>query len=219
MLATILPSAEVSSTIVPAVPLQETNDTAVGVLASVMAANLTYMLEANMQVPAGLTTVVAREMLNPKPLIRRAFVYITGLALWNINKYTDAVLMFSTGIASAFGATLKMVTTNPQTTVTSPWERYVALALFMGPMKKNWNVRYVCIPWHGDWCSLLSGDIVTRNTSIEVIIGTQAKPSFLISERIYQKVTDAKEEIWLLRTLNLTLLRMKNELDASEQMR
>jgi len=60
---------------------------------------------------------------------------------------------------------------------------------------------------------------VTRNTSIEVIIGTQAKPSFLISERIYQKVTDAEEEIWLLRTLNLALLRMKNELDASEQMR
>lgn len=60
---------------------------------------------------------------------------------------------------------------------------------------------------------------MTRNTSIEVIIGTQAKPSFLISERIYQKVTDAEEEIWLLRTLNLALLRMKNELDASEQMR
>lgn len=139
MLANILPSAEVSSTIVPAVPhllVKETNDTAVGVLASVMAANLTYMLEANMQLPADLTTVVAREMSNPKPLIRRAFVYITGSALWNINKYTDAVLTFSTGIASALEATLKMVTTNPQTTGTSPWEGYVALALFMGPMGK-----------------------------------------------------------------------------------
>lgn len=141
MLATILPSAEVSGTIVQTVPqllVKEANDAAVGVLASIMAANLTYMLKANMQVPADITTVVAKEMSNPKLVIRRSFVSIAGSALWHVDMLdTDAVLVFSTGIISALEANLKAVTTNPLAAAASPWEGYVALALLMGPMAKT----------------------------------------------------------------------------------
>lgn len=60
---------------------------------------------------------------------------------------------------------------------------------------------------------------MARNTSIEILTGTQAKPSFFISDKIYSKLTDAEEEIWLLRAVNLSLFRMKDELDKHEQLR
>lgn len=224
MLATIPSSTDASGTIVQTVPqllVKETNDAAVGMLASIMTTNLTYMLKANMQVPADITTMISKEMSNPKPVIRRAFVSITGLALWNVDTLdTDAALTFSTGVTSALEANLKTVTANPLTAAIGPLEGYVALSLLMGPLAKTGKFSTLvlfgrcCIP-----CLSLPGNIVTRNTSIEVLAGTQAKPSFLISDKIYQKLTDAEEEIWLLRAANLSLFRMKNELDQNEQLR
>ncbi|KAG1734519.1 armadillo-type protein [Suillus lakei] len=207
MLAAMPPSAEVSATVVQNVPqllVKETNDTAVGVLASIMAIHLTFILKANIEVPADAMTVIAKEMTNTKPIIRRAFVSITGSALWNVDAVgTDAVLAFSTGITSALETNLKVVTANPLTAAVGPLEGYVALALLMGPLTNTGKF----------------GNIIARNASIEVLTGTQAKPSFIISDKIYQKLTDVEDEVWLLRAVNLSLFRLKNELSKSEQLR
>ncbi|KAG1832884.1 armadillo-type protein [Suillus subalutaceus] len=207
MLATMPPSADVSTIVIQNVPqllVKETNDAAVGVLASIMAAHLTFVLKANMEVPADATTVIAKEMTNTKPVIRKAFVSITGSALWNVDAVdTDAVLAFSTGITSALETNLKVVSANPLTAAVGPLEGYVALALLMGPLTNTGKF----------------GDIIARNVSIEALTGTQAKPSFIISDKIYQKLTDVEDELWLLRAANLSLFRLKNELAKSDQLR
>ncbi|KIK38679.1 hypothetical protein CY34DRAFT_809070, partial [Suillus luteus UH-Slu-Lm8-n1] len=207
MLATMPPSAEVSAIVMQNVPqllVKETNDAAVGVLASIMTLHLTFILKANMEVPADATTVITKEMTNTKPVIRRAFVSITGSALWNVDTVdTDAVLAFSAGITSALETNLKIVIANPLTAAVGPLEGYVALALLMGPLTNTGKF----------------GDIIARNTSIEVLTGTQAKPSFIISDKIYQKLTDVEDELWLLRAANLSLFRLKNELAKNEQLR
>ncbi|KAG1831619.1 armadillo-type protein [Suillus variegatus] len=206
MLATMPPSAEVSATVVQNVPqllVKESNDAAIEVLVSIMAVHLTFILKANMEVPTDATAVIAKEMTNTKPVVRRAFVSIAGSALWNVDRVdTDAVLAFSTGIISALETNLKVVTANPLTAAVGPLEGYVALALFMGPLTNTGKF----------------GDIITRNASIEVLTGTQAKPSFVISDKIYQKLTDVEDELWLLRAANLSLFRLKNELLKSEQL-
>ncbi|KAG2360727.1 ARM repeat-containing protein [Suillus spraguei] len=207
MLATMPSSAEVSAIVVQNVPqllVKETNDAAVGVLTSVIAAHLSFILKANIKVPVDATTVIAKEMTNTKPVVRRAFVSITGSALWNVDTVdTDAVSAFSTGITSSLETNLKAVTTNPLSAAVGPLEGYVALALLMGPLTSTGKF----------------GDIIARNVSIEVLTGTQAKPSFIISDRIYQKLTDVEDELWLLRAANLSLFRLKSELAKSEQLR
>ncbi|KAG1731829.1 armadillo-type protein [Suillus paluster] len=207
MLAAMPPSAAVSVTVVQNVPLllvKETNDAAVGVLASIMAIHLTFILKANIEAPADTTTMIAKEITNPKPVIRRAFVSITGSALWNADTVdTDAVFAFSSGVTSALETNLKIVTANPLTAAVGPLEGYIALALLMGPLANTGKFS----------------DIVARNASIEVLTGTQAKPSFMISDKIYQKLTDAGDELWLLRAVNLSLFRLKNELGKSEHLR
>ncbi|KAG2158689.1 armadillo-type protein [Suillus bovinus] len=207
MLTAMPPSAEVSATVVQNVPqllVKETNEPAVGVLTSIMAVHLTFILKANVEVPTDATTMIAKEMTNTKPVIRRAFVSIAGSALWNVDKVdTDAVLAFSTRIINALETNLKVVTANPLTAAVGPLEGYVALALLMGPLTNTGKF----------------GDIIARNASIEVLTGTQAKPSFIISDKVYQKLTDVEDELWLLRAANLSLFRLKNELAKSEQLR
>lgn len=224
MLATMPPSAEVSATVVQNVPqllVKESNDAAIEVLVSIMAVHLTFILKANMEVPTDATAVIAKEMTNTKPVVRRAFVSIAGSALWNVDRVdTDAVLAFSTGIISALETNLKVVTANPLTAAVGPLEGYVALALFMGPLTNTGKFGMFIL--FGRCCvsySFLQGDIITRNASIEVLTGTQAKPSFVISDKIYQKLTDVEDELWLLRAANLSLFRLKNELLKSEQLR
>ncbi|KAG2115671.1 armadillo-type protein [Suillus cothurnatus] len=207
MLATMPPSAEVSVIVVQNVPqllVKETNDAAVGVLVSIITAHLTFILKTTMELPADAAALIAREMTNTKPVIRRAFVSIAGSALWNTDTIdTDAVLAFSTGITSALETNLKVMTANPLTAAVGPLEGYVALALLMGPLTNMGKF----------------GDIIARNASIEVLTGTQAKPSFVISDKIYQKLVDVEDQLWLLRVANLSLFRLKNELAKSEQLR
>ncbi|KAG2052951.1 hypothetical protein BDR06DRAFT_1055412 [Suillus hirtellus] len=126
MLAMMLPSTEVLATVIQNVPqllMKEMNDTAIGVLVLIMAVHLTFILKANMEVLTHTTAVIAMEMTNTKPVVRRAFVSIAGSALWNIDRVdANAVLAFSMGITSALETNLKVVTTNPLTATVGPLE-------------------------------------------------------------------------------------------------
>ena len=45
------------------------------------------------------------------------------------------------------------------------------------------------------------------------------KPSFLLWDRIYQKITDEDEERWLLRAIDVSLLYFSEELSKNENLR
>jgi len=62
-------------------------------------------------------------------------------------------------------------------------------------------------------------DVVTRNTSVDALIGTAAKPSFLMWDKVYQKITDVDDETWLLRAIDLVLDHLSTELAKSEHLR
>lgn len=62
-------------------------------------------------------------------------------------------------------------------------------------------------------------DVVTRNTSVDALTGTAAKPSFLMWDKVYQKITDMDDETWLLRAIDLVLDRLSTELTKSENLR
>jgi hypothetical protein len=45
------------------------------------------------------------------------------------------------------------------------------------------------------------------------------KPSFLLWEKVYQKITAPEEELWLLRALESVAVHMNGELAKNEQLR
>ena len=48
--------------------------------------------------------------------------------------------------------------------------------------------------------------------SAELLLGTSTKPSFVVWDKVYQKLSDADDARWLLRAAHLALLTLETEL-------
>lgn len=61
-------------------------------------------------------------------------------------------------------------------------------------------------------------DAISRNSTVQAII-SPSKPSFLVWDKVYQKLTDVEEEIWLLRAVESTAAFFNAEIERAEQLR
>jgi len=61
-------------------------------------------------------------------------------------------------------------------------------------------------------------DTISRNASVQAII-LPSKPSFLVWDKVYQKLTDVEEETWLLRAVETTVAFFSAEIEKAEQLR
>ncbi len=62
-------------------------------------------------------------------------------------------------------------------------------------------------------------DAVSRNSVIQAITSSSAKPSFLLSERVYQKLTDSEDERWLLRATEALIRFFSKEISQNNAIR
>lgn len=60
---------------------------------------------------------------------------------------------------------------------------------------------------------------ISRNPIISAIAVIGAKQSFLLWDKVYQKITDEGEEKWLLRAIDACLQYFPTELSKSEALR
>jgi Generalcontrol nonderepressible 1 (Gcn1) N-terminal len=87
--------------------------------------------------PIGTASLIAKEMDNVRPVIRRAFCSVAGDALWECGELqTKEYLAFAAETLPSFEINLKNASANP-TSSTGPLEGYIALALFLGPYSRS----------------------------------------------------------------------------------
>ena len=67
--------------------------------------------------------------------------------------------------------------------------------------------------------TLFIDDTIMKNPTIAAIATSTTKPSFLLSDKVYQKVTDVTDENWLLRTVEVSLKYFQKELTKNEVFR
>lgn len=65
----------------------------------------------------------------------------------------------------------------------------------------------------------LLDDVISKNAAIVAIAASTVKPSFLLWEKVYQKVTEEVDEIWLIRALEVSLRYFKKDLEKNEVLR
>ncbi|KAI5983714.1 armadillo-type protein [Pisolithus albus] len=207
MLSMIQPNAGVSPIIVKALPpliLKETSDTSITTLTSTLPLHLTYLLQSSIDIPAETRAFLAKEMENAKPTLRKSFVSVAGATLWNLTSLNaEPVITFVNSIKVSLETNLKSVSINPLGAVGGLLQGYVPLAVLLGPLSKSGQFA----------------DFVARNTSVETVVGTPTKPSFLLWEKVYQRLGDSEEEMWLLRCLDLVLGHLEAELLKNEHLR
>ena len=67
--------------------------------------------------------------------------------------------------------------------------------------------------------TLLIEDVISNNATIQSLVANSSKPSFLLSDKVYQKVIGEDDQTWLLRAAESTLLYFHNELSKNESSR
>ncbi|KAI6029055.1 armadillo-type protein [Pisolithus microcarpus] len=204
MLSTIQPNAGVSPIIVKALPPlipKETSDASITTLTSTLPLHLTYLLQSNIHIPVETRALLAKEMENAKLPLRKSFVS-PHFGIWT-SLNTEPVITFVNSIKVSLEMNLKSVSANPLSAVGGLLQGYVPLAVLLGPLSKSGQFA----------------DFVARNTSAETVVGTPTKPSFLIWEKVYQRLGDAEEEMWLLRCLDLVVGHLEAELLKNEHLR
>jgi hypothetical protein len=60
--------------------------------------------------------------------------------------------------------------------------------------------------------------MVAQSTALQALVASGAKPSFLFWERVYTKVTEEQEAIWLVRALQQATIIFSSEIRKSEHL-
>lgn len=141
MLGYLVPSNDVSPSVVQSVPpliSKETHEGATTALAASLIPHLVYCLSSDLTLPSDAVSSIAKGMNDAKPAIRRAFCSTVGDALWQLQDLsTEAALAFAKGISSALETNLKTVAASPTAAPAGPLEGYVAVALLLGPYNRS----------------------------------------------------------------------------------
>ena len=117
---------------------KESHDIAVTALATSLAPHIVFCLRENVALSADVLSLIAKEMNNAKPVLRRAFCSLTGDALWNLGDLsTDASYAFANAMFPALEANLKIVAASPASSLAGPLEAYVATAILLGPIHRS----------------------------------------------------------------------------------
>ncbi|KAJ7600549.1 armadillo-type protein [Mycena floridula] len=190
MLGYIPCSQSVSPSIVQtAVPLlaKETHEGAIAALSAALPSHIVLLFQSNKSLSTETISLIAKEMTSSKLPTRRAFCALTGNSLWGESVVTDAALSFAKSILVSLENNLKTVSTNPLNA--SPVDGYIALAVLLGPIAG----------------SKAFDDVLSRNIVIQAIPTSTVKPSFLIWDKVYQKISEPDDQRWLLRACDVAL--------------
>ncbi|KAF8740425.1 ARM repeat-containing protein, partial [Rhizoctonia solani] len=146
-------------------------------------------LAQNEEIPKEVVTALTKEMGSSKIPVRRAACAAVGDALWELasqnESWTPAAASFLVALSPAFENNLKTASATPLNLPAGPLEGYVAAAIGFAKGGKD--------------------GIASKNPVLTGIAGTAAKPSFLLWDKVWGKVNDPVEEIWLLRAAIATL--------------
>ncbi|KZW00128.1 hypothetical protein EXIGLDRAFT_696727 [Exidia glandulosa HHB12029] len=126
--------------------------------------------------------------------LRKALAEAAGEVFWaDQSQVTSAVIKFAEQVVALLSAIVKATST---TTLPSPLEAYVALAVLLSGKPREPFAK--CAP------------------SLAAVLGTAQKPGFLVLDKAYTKLNTAEEERWLLRAAQAATTAFSTELASAK---
>lgn len=189
----VYPSEEVSPACVEGVVAmlpKETAEISMQAAGAALRKHLAWCLRNDKSTSAAVTQALSKELSNIKINLRKAMCDAIGGLLWDLSEPTDA-----TPAAKAFGeallpsleTNLKTASTNTLTNPAGPLEGYVAAAVIEGRLSA-WGIRKAT-------------DLISSNPILQGLLAVSPKPSFLLWDKVYRKLSTRTEETWLSRCL------------------
>lgn len=194
MLSYIKPDMSVSRDVVEILlPFmeKETSEMVLATLTEVVPKHLAFLLkdENAPTLNPVLVASILKDMSSTKPASRRTVIATVGQVFWEISQEVAIWPAAASGFFQDLRPALEKVSSEAATAST---------ATTIGGAVDAWAALTVLL--YGCYKSTFASTI-KKHPAIQSIVVTSGKPSFLYSDKIYQKITEPKEAIWLLRAL------------------
>ena len=192
--------SEVLSTVLDAVVAslaKETNDAALFSSLQTLIAALRPLLFKDVTHQAA-TAALSRGISDNKATIRRLYLAALGELFWQYSERRETPSEAANALLKSSISGLEAALHNAANTIPgSAIEGWIAVATLKGATR-HWKI---------------ANAFSAKSTLLQALIVTAPKPSFLLAERAYKKITDPNDEVWLIRAINSVL---KDEADMKK---
>ena len=205
LLAALPPSDAMVQKVLPGVIViagKEPNEVALGAQLYVIGAHLNFAFSHDQVVDANVTKAFVAGLADKKSTVRRKWAAQCGLIAWNMADEAiseTSSLSFFENILEKLNASCDEVLSNPVAAAQSGSvaSAYVLYAIGSTRFK---NVKSEKI-----------NAIIKKANLSNHVLGSDAKPSFLVNHRVYTKLTDEEDIVWLIRALGVAVVELSNE--------
>ncbi|CCA74203.1 related to translation activator GCN1 [Serendipita indica DSM 11827] len=175
---------------------KETSEVAISTLAEASSSHLADLLRRGTALGDKTESIIVKEAASVKPAQRRAMLTLIGEAFWALHTGGDSQSESASALLKKLESGLLKLLKDASisTVVQGVVDHWIALLLVLRQ----------------------TGSSTHSSTLLQGILFPSGKPSFLYSEKNYQKVDDPKEAIWLLRVLD-TLTTHSDDLVRQEK--
>ncbi|KAK8869849.1 hypothetical protein IAR55_000417 [Kwoniella newhampshirensis] len=192
IMVTDLPTSDaVSSTVVdtlPALIAKEGNEPAFHALCAALIPHLSYILTSTKAMSSTSSVTLSKELIAARISTRRGLSHAIGQAIWSV---TEKQQQFSVEGENLVGILVPALETNLKAAATCLpangagfLEGYVPLALALGPLK-----------------GMPAASKLTSSPSLEGILVTAPKPSFVLNDKVHHRLPAPEDDLWLLRSI------------------
>ncbi|KAG8863877.1 translational activator of GCN4, partial [Serendipita sp. 405] len=163
---------------------KETNESVLTCISEALPKHMVNVLKSGNHLEPSLLSIIGKEVASSKPPNRRAVMVVLGNIFWDAYQDPSAWTPGATELLETIYPTLeKILRDAPSSTMApgaNPVEAWIALVV------------------------LLSSPVTSAKSLpfVHSVVVPTGKPSFLYSEKVYQKVTDDVDILWLLRVIN-----------------
>lgn len=191
-----VPSAA-SSVVVDTIPTlvaKEANEHALHAMSGALGTHLASALVSDRAVAAPAATALGKELSSTKLATRRALSSAVGSAVWSVNaqggKLSADGEKLVGSLAGALESNLKTASACAPANAAGFLEGYVAVALGLGPLK-----------------SVTAAAKLANNAAMQSVLALTPKPSFILNDKVYTKLTTVDDDLWFLRALTVIISR------------
>jgi hypothetical protein len=201
MLRDIQPTEGVSTIVVDTlVPLisKEANEAALQQLGAALSVHMGHVVSAGVQLSDATTTLIVKELCATKIPTRRLLSAAIGSAIWALSAGAPAKLAPETeklinAIIPSLETNLSTASANAPANPSGFLEGYVAAALALGPLAGVASAKKL-------------------QEAVKALQVVSPKPSFLLNDKAYTKLSEEGDELWALRSLEVLVKSWGNKL-------
>ncbi|TIA90061.1 hypothetical protein E3P99_01792 [Wallemia hederae] len=169
----------------PPLIAKENNDVAMQSLTDALAPHLAEAVSIG-EVSTSTLAPLVSALGSPKPVIKRATGVCVGEVIWSVSDLAK-LEPFVKSVLPAFDAELKTVSTNALTAPAGALVGYIAVAAMS---------RLASLEG-----SLPAVEAFLQSPNMKSLAVLGAKPSFLLNDKVYRKLSTYREELWFRRAL------------------